>query len=249
MAPLRRRWDPMHAQARDLLRDGGRKTGDESASLRPSSSVLRQVSRLLTSFVQDIAGVRVLDPACGSGNFLYVALRQLLDLESGDHLRRRCRRGRLLPQRLTGADARDRAERVRILNELINEADKKQASDHPWVSEWLRERTSTLKYSLSWGKMVSLNTFYGFDRPGSGGITPLYDYITDHDLEDIPKDISREDRYIPELANEIFGWLPVKETVKDSCLLVQDIIDETSFALSFLLQSYTTACENHRQAG
>ncbi len=32
-------------------------------------------------FTSEIAGTRVLDPACGSGNFLYVALKQLLDLE------------------------------------------------------------------------------------------------------------------------------------------------------------------------
>ncbi len=32
-------------------------------------------------FAGEIAAVRVLDPACGSGNFLYVALKQLLDLE------------------------------------------------------------------------------------------------------------------------------------------------------------------------
>jgi type II restriction/modification system DNA methylase subunit YeeA len=31
-------------------------------------------------FSEELASVRVLDAACGSGNFLYVALRQLLDL-------------------------------------------------------------------------------------------------------------------------------------------------------------------------
>lgn len=36
---------------------------------------------LLTDFAAEIAGVRVLDPACGSGNFLYVALRELLNLQ------------------------------------------------------------------------------------------------------------------------------------------------------------------------
>ncbi len=32
-------------------------------------------------FADEIADTKVLDPACGSGNFLYVALRELLDLE------------------------------------------------------------------------------------------------------------------------------------------------------------------------
>lgn len=35
---------------------------------------------MLLGFVDELSHVRVLDPACGSGNFLYVALRLLLDL-------------------------------------------------------------------------------------------------------------------------------------------------------------------------
>ena len=35
----------------------------------------------LDAFRERLAGVTVLDPACGSGNFLYIALRSLLDLE------------------------------------------------------------------------------------------------------------------------------------------------------------------------
>jgi type II restriction/modification system DNA methylase subunit YeeA len=35
----------------------------------------------LMDFAREVAAVKVLDPACGSGNFLYVALRLLLDLE------------------------------------------------------------------------------------------------------------------------------------------------------------------------
>jgi type I restriction-modification system DNA methylase subunit len=36
---------------------------------------------ILNGFRDKLARVRVLDPACGSGNFLYVALARLLDLE------------------------------------------------------------------------------------------------------------------------------------------------------------------------
>ena len=39
------------------------------------------LQRQLQEFSDKIAATRVLDPACGSGNFLYVALRQLLDLQ------------------------------------------------------------------------------------------------------------------------------------------------------------------------
>ena len=76
MLPLRRRWAAVQAQANDL------------AARRDAASVPAQRTRqqselaaLLQGFAQEIAGVRVLDAACGSGNFLYVALKQLLDLE------------------------------------------------------------------------------------------------------------------------------------------------------------------------
>lgn len=65
MEPLRRRWADVRRQAEGLAREG--KT--------------EEVFELLDGFAQEIAAVRVLDPAGGSGNFLYVSLRQLLDLE------------------------------------------------------------------------------------------------------------------------------------------------------------------------
>ncbi len=40
-----------------------------------------KVEKMLCGFQDRLASVRVLDPACGSGNFLYVALRRLMDLE------------------------------------------------------------------------------------------------------------------------------------------------------------------------
>jgi type II restriction/modification system DNA methylase subunit YeeA len=40
-----------------------------------------ELQGLLLGFQGELASIRVLDPACGSGNFLYVALKQLLDLE------------------------------------------------------------------------------------------------------------------------------------------------------------------------
>ena len=40
----------------------------------------KQLQNLLVDFSLELARVRVLDPACGSGNFLYLALLSLLDL-------------------------------------------------------------------------------------------------------------------------------------------------------------------------
>ena len=75
MAPLRRRWEEVQAEAEALVekRDGAKRKADQTKA----NTKLR---RLLQGFAGEISSVRVLDPACGSGNFLYVALRQLLDL-------------------------------------------------------------------------------------------------------------------------------------------------------------------------
>ncbi|MBZ5629994.1 MAG: class I SAM-dependent DNA methyltransferase [Acidobacteriia bacterium] len=89
MAPLRRRWAQVKAEAEAVaanfatkiapLKKGSRTatagqrkrmTKDYQATLRP----------ILLAFVDELSHLRVLDPACGSGNFLYVALKRLLDL-------------------------------------------------------------------------------------------------------------------------------------------------------------------------
>jgi type II restriction/modification system DNA methylase subunit YeeA len=40
-----------------------------------------EAARLFEAFLERLRAVRVLDPACGSGNFLYIALQALKDLE------------------------------------------------------------------------------------------------------------------------------------------------------------------------
>ena len=74
MAPLRRHWAAVQEEAQAIIakRDaasGGTRTRHQQV-----------LERLLLAFTDEIAAVRVLDPACGSGNFLYVALKRLLDL-------------------------------------------------------------------------------------------------------------------------------------------------------------------------
>ncbi|MCX6096835.1 MAG: hypothetical protein NT125_09070 [Candidatus Bipolaricaulota bacterium] len=76
MAPLRRRWQEVKEKALALSeKHGSAKSGQVHMRLR------RDLSNLLTGFADEIAMTTVLDPACGSGNFLYVALRELLGLE------------------------------------------------------------------------------------------------------------------------------------------------------------------------
>ena len=75
MAPLRREWEQIQEQAQPIIANLKAARGSQQTRYQ------RDLERLLIGFSTTIAGVRVLDPACGSGNFLYVALKQLLDLE------------------------------------------------------------------------------------------------------------------------------------------------------------------------
>ncbi len=74
MAPFRRRWEQVRTEAMALAE---RRDAAKGAARTKLNS---QLSALLAGFATELAQVRILDPACGSGNFLYVALRQLLDL-------------------------------------------------------------------------------------------------------------------------------------------------------------------------
>ena len=75
MAPLRRRWTEVESEARALA------ARRDAATKRVAARLQEELRALLTGFAKEIAGTRVLDPACGSANFLYVALKQMLDLE------------------------------------------------------------------------------------------------------------------------------------------------------------------------
>jgi type II restriction/modification system DNA methylase subunit YeeA len=48
---------------------------------KPGKAVLDRAEARLDTFLKRLDGVRILDPACGSGNFLYLALQSLKDIE------------------------------------------------------------------------------------------------------------------------------------------------------------------------
>lgn len=75
MAPLRREWQAVQAHTADHLdwRSERRKG--------PREKKRAALEALLRGFQDRLACLRVLDPACGSGNFLYVSLSMLKDLE------------------------------------------------------------------------------------------------------------------------------------------------------------------------
>jgi len=66
MAPLRRDWSTLKASLASAYAKAKGSSADRAK---------------LTAFHNKLAAITVLDPACGSGNFLYVSLKLLLDLE------------------------------------------------------------------------------------------------------------------------------------------------------------------------
>ena len=89
MTPLRREWEETRAAIDKLLdAEQNANTVMEKAPspgfdpLTALATALRtRAQEEMEAFRQRLASARVLDPACGSGNFLYIALRLLLDLE------------------------------------------------------------------------------------------------------------------------------------------------------------------------
>ncbi|NLE53147.1 MAG: class I SAM-dependent DNA methyltransferase, partial [Chloroflexi bacterium] len=79
MAPLRREWAAIQAEAAPLREryDAALQTSTRAAQARLAS----QLNALREKMLSRLRSVTVLDPACGSGNFLYVALQRLKDLE------------------------------------------------------------------------------------------------------------------------------------------------------------------------
>jgi type II restriction/modification system DNA methylase subunit YeeA len=74
MAPLRRRWSEVKAGAEDIL------AAMQTASNSTRAQLRVQLENKVIDWMEELSRVRILDPACGSGNFLYLALWLLLDL-------------------------------------------------------------------------------------------------------------------------------------------------------------------------
>ena len=74
IAPLQRRWETVKAEASALVEAA------KSAKGRAYSKLRDELQEKLFAWVEELSRVRILDPACGSGNFLYLALRRMLDL-------------------------------------------------------------------------------------------------------------------------------------------------------------------------
>jgi hypothetical protein len=96
--PLKRRWEIVKQSVLTALAEESSPIGLSSRSVaegsavpasattpktRPAQPALklnRPALTLLQAWAVELTHVRILDPACGSGNFLYIALKRLLDL-------------------------------------------------------------------------------------------------------------------------------------------------------------------------
>lgn len=76
MAPLRREWEELKSK---LQPDLDKHDAEPRRKMRDVLSA--PIKLAVEEFRRRLSEVRVLDPACGSGNFLYVTLQRMLDLE------------------------------------------------------------------------------------------------------------------------------------------------------------------------
>ena len=99
MTPLRREFEATQARGRGAAGRAARR----SRRARPRA---KNPQAVFNAFLDRLRAVRVLDPACGSGNFLYVALQALKDLE------REASSGRSLTLQDAACSSRGRAQAV-----------------------------------------------------------------------------------------------------------------------------------------
>ena len=84
MKPLRQEWAETRQIVESVLATGKKKPGATPAKPLTESTQRKargEAESILHQYLTRLQSVKVLDPACGSGNFLYVALQRLKDLE------------------------------------------------------------------------------------------------------------------------------------------------------------------------
>jgi type II restriction/modification system DNA methylase subunit YeeA len=88
LRPLRNEWAQIKAQIEPLAKKAAgivprtRSPGDIHDADNAARRMLAPAIALRDKFLDRLASIRILDPACGSGNFLYLALQGVKDLEN-----------------------------------------------------------------------------------------------------------------------------------------------------------------------
>jgi len=75
MAPLRREWEEVKGRLTKL------QEASKAEKMEAHKRAVKKFDQEIAGFLERLRGIRILDPACGSGNFLYVSLKLLKDLE------------------------------------------------------------------------------------------------------------------------------------------------------------------------
>ncbi len=73
MEPLRQQWDEVELELKRIL--------ETTAGQEPTAAQRKKAEQEIQDFLAELRQVRILDPACGTGNFLYVTLDLLKGLE------------------------------------------------------------------------------------------------------------------------------------------------------------------------
>lgn len=89
LQPLRREWAEVRRLVENVLATGKKEPTEKDRQKIPEGGIVGPALRkaryeadlLIRRFWERLGHVKVLDPACGSGNFLYVTLQKLKDLE------------------------------------------------------------------------------------------------------------------------------------------------------------------------
>lgn len=82
--PIEAEWAEALARITALVESAPKRTAERlltPAERGKATRVIAEAAAIHSGFIERLARFRVLDPACGSGNFLYVALKALKDIE------------------------------------------------------------------------------------------------------------------------------------------------------------------------
>jgi type II restriction/modification system DNA methylase subunit YeeA len=82
--PLEAEWDEARTRMEALIDKAPEATAEKllrGKELAKRTKALKEAGAIHRAFLERLTGFRVLDPACGSGNFLYVSLLALKDIE------------------------------------------------------------------------------------------------------------------------------------------------------------------------
>lgn len=136
--PLRRQWNAIKEKAQVLLDrryELMQATGEPipADNAKEAQRINKQLAEMMQGFLDEISQVSILDPACGSGNFLYVALKSLLDLERAVHAFMVYECGLTAPMPVVGPEQMHGIE--------INEYAHELATVTVWIGyiQWLRQ--------------------------------------------------------------------------------------------------------------